>query len=654
MFCALTAETLNIWSQILEYLPFKSVLLTLETGDSRIQHIVRSALKHLELNRKQRQFKPFPISFLNSWNNIQSLLISVENEVYQSITGFLVMPPSLRSLTILTNEFGINAVLSVLQSSFVTFEQAKNLTHLTIGNRDNNVVAWLSEDNSCMLASIIKRLPLVSLMTSELMAHVSVLYSLPPTLKHLHMSVFADLTIVYSAPALPTNLLTLHIETYPSRSDICWSSPLIIPPNVTNLQLTLPWMAVETKFPTELNSLVMCSRTSGNSSWGIEQLNLLPSMLTSLTVKNSLPEHLLRYLPAFLRTLIQSERPMVACNDPSLLPASLTELGMYSFDDSSDWIHLPRGIRKLDPVIEIRYKKQFPNVMNLPPCLEAVDFTVMPSAEVLRTIPSKNVLKSLVIGSGISNDDTVDSEFLTAFMPFGNDSVSDGFTSLCSLKMTTQFFDLSKLNDVFLPSLTTLKIVCNHLNDDEPFNIKSRLLYLSLKSKSIFHRKLSVMNVLSCLPPSLKTLKMEQFTVESSEYLIILPKSLVELRLSIPSSAFSFEHLSELSNTVTNLNIRLVTNKKSDVICLQSSLKTILTSLPKCIESFNCTSSDSVSVWYTDCYMVPDKTYLQMKDEIFSKYAPSFLHSFYAPTLNPDIVWDPATPYLSRANLALI
>lgn len=220
----LSQISLDIWSSILHYLPFKSVLLLLETGDSRIQH-VRRVLQHLELNRFQVRFKQFPTSFLHSWSGIRSLSVSITGSIYDTLPDSLLLPPSIRSLTLTVNDLNFIKFISLLRDSYASNTHGQLLlAEIAINSLDFMAsLLKLSMEDSEELSDFIKLLPLTSL-TCEFSPHVFIMSHLPPTLIHHRMLLYSpDSALTYATPIFPPHLLTLQMYAL----SIDWASSYI-------------------------------------------------------------------------------------------------------------------------------------------------------------------------------------------------------------------------------------------------------------------------------------------------------------------------------------------------------------------------------------------------------------------------------------------
>ena len=667
----LSQITLDIWSSILNYLPFKSVMQLIETGDTRIQP-VRRALQHLELNRLQIRFKPFPTSFLCSWSGLHSLSISVTDDIYDSLPDSLSLPTSIRSLTVSVSDLNFLKLFSVLRDSYTSEVNLQpTLTELTINRFENRRFQLsLSMEDAEILGRLIQLLPLASL-TCELSVHASIMSYLPATMIHLRMPIYGTKTESFPTPILPSHLLTLNLRAFNSW-EVSWQSPLIIPASVTDLELTTTDKSVWKTLPPGLCSLSIF----GSELVDEESVARLPRTLTSLKMTNYFAVHLLPHLPPSLHTLHRSRTAPTRSIDPSLLPSSLTRLNMYSFSMGCDWKHLPRGLQWIsEEHLSIEEPSDFAFVADLPPSLLELNFQVSPTSAVLRSIPSRKVLKSLAIDHYAT---PFDLEFLWAFVlptaddyddddhgddDHGDDDHGDDhgvFASLENLDVSVLHFDVACMPNVYLPSLTSLNLRRNNFDDLASLPLHSPLKQLSLWSYDVDpsepHRPRLKSVFFSSLPrTTLTLLELSDILIDTSESTLeLLPPSLTSLSFSALVQDFSFKHFAKLPNSIQTLAFTLTSEEKEKEEIITSSLKDILVSLPRSIRYVSCSTASIIPLKLAldDC-RGPPEVENALRLQIFLEHTPPFLTTLAPYFIDPNRIFSKAKRIMEQHSTSL-
>lgn len=576
--------TTDIWSSIIEYLPFKSFLLLLETGDSRIE-LIRKAIRHLRLNRIQIRCRPFPTYFLNSFSNIVSLSISTTNTFYhESLQDLHSLCDSLSSLTILLtaqNAIGVFHVLSLLLRR-TNDDSPPKLSELTITNEpdDSHI---LEMQQSHLLGSIIMDLQL-TVLTCKTKLHPCVVSYLPKTLNHLRISLYATSNeIFFPAQVNLPNLLTMRIKA----RNPCYrvlTIPMVIPASVTHLDITTNDTNIWSRLPSGLLSLSITGVDLDNA----ESVSALPRMLEKLRITDSLNPEFIPYLPPNLQVLERESTTVDFYSvDPSVLPRSLNRLNMYSIIEGGGWKNLPRGLHSVDIAgnVIVSNPSHFPFIGDIPSLL-GISFLIAPTVEVLRAISNRQSLKILSIYSNKNLD------FMSVFSSYT-------FTSLERLNLSLPYVDCDILNAIQIPSLTNLAIQViggnlNFNNDLISFPRLNKLNYLLLSCTSDRHRNPSALpSFFQALPSTLTALGLVDYVVDLSQLSVkSFPSSLTKLTLSLSiHQQFSFTLLSKLPNSIQKLSLFLNAvecGHRSEEFILQSSLKDILSSLPRSIRSFSC------------------------------------------------------------------
>lgn len=620
----------DVWISIIDHLPFKSVLLLLETGDSRIQKL-RRALMRLELNRTQVLSKPLSVSYLNSWNFIRKLVINTNG----GINSPLCVPPSLCSLTIILH--------AKIDSNIELLESFHNF--LSLPTYNENTVPMLTEFNiirsyySCpyqgdltnIVGSIICRLPLTSL-TCELDLCISVIFKLPSTLTIFRSNLYH--TSNYPVPVLPPGLTSLHLN---NRSDE-W-----------DLKLSGNYSGILSGLPSGLCTL-------STPLYHLSDPNIvasLPRSLTSLTVQNCLNSDLLCLLPPTLKTLRQSNKGTFSKVNihPSLLPRTLTRLNMYIFEDPMLWKHLPRGLTSVNTVhsILIDDHRRFPFLNDLPPALTGIQFQITPSHKIIRGKLQHTTLKSLIINDDQSYKSTKCS-ILKAFVPT---SKNDAFVSLDTLSLDCRYLDIEVVPGIFLPSLTKLKLCAfSFINNDlQHLPMNSRLQSLELNTYSRFTPTLSKQtSFLLALPSTLQELTIHSHVFDTSKPCLgLLPDSLVVLDIKLSAKHFKFKSLSDVPRSLQVLRLHLSTEEKG--LVMYSSLEDILTYLPRTLRIYRCSSVSSrdypIHLILEDCVYTRSKARVEITDILIS-HMPPFLREFYSTLIGATTIDDELKILLER------
>ena len=537
---------IDAWSLILRYLPLKSVFLLLETGDTRIRHI-RQELRHLELNRSQIRFKPFPTSFLCSWSGLHSLSISVTDDIYDSLPDSLSLPSSIRSLTLVTRGLKFLNFVSLLYRSYVSkvndYSQLTEIKLLSPTSQLTSKVLLLSKEETTRLANFIEILPLASLSCTVwfdlvLMSH------LPSSLTFVSLSLVGASEEALSPPEFPPHLLTLNLNTL----GISWSTPLVFPSSMTDISLNTSdkrmWMA----FPAGLMSLKVPNLSAHGSV-----LSGLKS-LTTLQVKHDIPLEILPLLP---RSLLSLEGPppsfgivplRLCSSDARHLPPCLTHLRMYTWTPE-EWPDLPRSLTS--PEEYILMDKDYP-LHTLPPVLKSITLSKALPAPLLDSISCRDSLTSLHIRRS-PGADPINSDSLLAL---------SHFASLTCLDIA-DMSELASFKGLNFVSLTELNIGCP----------------------------------LRCFPPTLPIAPLLA-TVPPHLFIPLLPQSCTDLRFTTLPDQFSFDCLSRLPSTLKHLEIAV---KATTAIEWTVSLAEILTSLPRCLNFFSLFLYRSAKIVLSDC-----------------------------------------------------
>lgn len=611
---------IDIWPSIIEYIPFKSLLLILETGDKRIQHI-RSAVRHLNLNRFQVKLASFPASFPQSWNRINSLTISGNNSIYQHLPTSSCLPSTLRCLTLYMNPESTFKMISLLKSLVANTTETSMLTDLVLKREIRSIFFDVDMVESDILREVVKKLS-ISSFVCNVGVYASVVSHLPPTLIHINTHIYGIKNASVPAPVFNSNLLTLCLEI--STFAVSWESPLVIPPTVTDLNIKLERNnAIFNNLPSGLLSLHL----RGCFSMDVCSISKLPTMLTSLTTGDPLDPELLSLLPVSLLTL-KSSYAKGTLVDPRLLPPALIHIDMYYFPDSSKWMHLPRGLQYVGGISQLAVNRlaDVPFLPNLPPSLTTFSVVTLPTSVMLRSIPSHRVLKSLTIRRFLLPSDL---DFLSAFVPSKDDNVV--FHSLKTLYVNVLSYTVDFMKDMYLPSLTHLTMLRDARFDDlSSIPVQSPLVSLELVCNE--HNRLTndclKSSLLTSLPASLKSLKLNNHIIDASQW-HMLPQNLVNLSFCTPSKSFSFEQLSELPNSIETLHFELVSPGNEMVRVLSPSLITILSSLPRSIRKFKCHIDRQCSLQFVlnDC-TGPPEIQTELREKAFREYAPPFLREF--------------------------
>ena len=562
--------SLDILTPILEYLPFKSILLLTETGDSRMSS-VRYVLCQLELRRTQIRPKKLPLSFITLWSRLQSLSIIAFDSNYLGLTESIVLPPSLRSLTLAVTGSNFLNLFPLLCESYVS--NTKNnlsITNLTISYAkfaNLKVNVQLSEAETLKLGNFLSLLPLASLDIEPSVDAIFMSY-LPSTLTSLAVELSGP-AVALPPPILPPQLLTLRLLA----GSIQWLDSIVIPRSVTNLRMNTRDRSIWATLPPSLQSLSISGLRIADEA----SARQLPQTLTSLSL-GAIPSALLPHLPQGLLSFHSSISPTAA-----LFPPSLTRLSILDLP-SHEYKNLPRGLKTLKHPAQLYDESHLPD---LPPKLDEVHLHMEPSEATLLSIPSRHVLKKLVIRgshiSGLFSAFSRDGEFLSLeeldmgdILAQSSDSMKDAkLPSLTSLTLKTlQNWLLFPNLPLHLPKLKSLRLTCN--------NDHGRMLDTSPPYPAI--------PLFSSLPQTLTSLEIEALIFIPSELIPHLPTSCTDFKFSTLGSHFSFKDLAGLPSTLKTLHVHIVAVTQTEPM-METSLSEILCSLPRHLQLFNLKST---------------------------------------------------------------
>lgn len=648
---------LDVWSCLFEHIPFKYVLFLLESGDSRVTSIIRRGLQHLQLNRTQTRYKPFPISFYNSFNDIKYLTISVTTDIcYTSLYALDFLPKALRSLSISLTEKNKFAMITLLNKLLPSDKHSPSmLTELAIGNVKGSGVVPLDTASSGYLGNILRGLPHLTSLVCTVVVHPCIMSRIPKSILHLKLSLRCIEHVTDLEPFDFPNLLTMHFEAYGNvfNSRIV-SFSFIFPKTLTDLHITTTDENIWSMLPPALSSLsvIGCKPTLK------KDMLALPRSLTSLSVGSCLDSDLIPFLPSGLKTLrSNSGTAKFATCSASALPLSLTDLDMFGTIYSDEWKDLPRGLmkyRKTPLSISRTRSDDFPFLKDLPGSLTSLQFDCDVTPQVLLDIPNRRLLRHLKFNS------SVDNEYLSLFTSdnsyhSGDEVLFPALETLDTFLIRDHYdYDLVLKGELQLPSLTELTLRMFSFKDLSSLVLPDTLRKLHLVSHYPNTRiSFKLNNSLLCsLPNNLNHLVISGYSIDNS-YLFFqsLPKNLVYLSLTVQKVTFTFEQLSLLPQSIQTLYLYLVYDD-DDLSIFRTSLKSIMLSLPRYIESFFCNVISYPQVnsklILDDCNDPSPEMNELLKIGIFMRYTPPFMTQFSSDLIDPKCSFKEAMEMLQK------
>lgn len=627
----------DVWSCILEYIPFKSILFLLETGDSRIKFI-RRALYKLVLNGTQIRPQPLPTaSFVYSWFGVRSLCISLNNiDFVNTQKDTLYLPPNLKSLEMTVPHRHCMNFISILNHSFA-MNRNQYLEEITLNRHPRDKFFSFDKESSLILGSVFRNLNL-SLFKCNFELNSHIIWHLPKSLLCLKLFLEETEAKFPEDTSIPPNLTTLHVYSRSTLFGDLLVSSSIIPESVTDLKIKTSDKYIWTNLPPGLCHL----HVDGCKFDKKEDVINLPSSLLSLTVSECVNPNFLQYMPVKLKKLHATlGSNFDTIRDASLLPASVEDICMYRLkNDGSSWKYLSRQLKRFNDCLLVK-KANVHFIGDLPASLEALYFAYIPSNEVLQSIPSRKVLKSLIIE--IHFDDlSFRKDLLSVFVPSAPDDESP-FPLLESLNISVAYYDLKFMDNVHLPSLS--KMILNRVNF---FDLTSLPKRSPLKTVEILSRGIGIYHALKhsllcSMPTSITNLEITRggYVKACHIPLMSLLNNLVKLNFRVSVEDFIFEKLSDLPKHLKSLVIELDADNTTTI---SSSLKTILQSLPKFLSHFECCSSlrDVIEINLSDClkpFCTKKDEYLMMMN-IFQLYVPPFLDEFKSYMIDPNKIFE--------------
>lgn len=649
--CHVSNLSKEIWSSILEYVPFKSLLLLLETGDTRVQKI-RRALVCLELNRTQIRYRPFPVSLLNSFVGIRSLAISIPNHVpFQSSKKNILLPKTLRSLTVTLKSDYCTQMLSLLGEMLLTPSDETSLPALTELTIKNTSLAVLDLDVSAYLGDILKKLPHLTSFVCDPFLHSSVVTSIPKSIHTIKVTLLHNVSSPHLVPINFPNLSTLHLRENCYKTEM--NTLVEWPETLTDLNIPNNDGSIwNNMLPPRLSSLTV----NGSKPKTKKQVSNLPRFLTSLAVTGDLEPKLVVHLPKTLKTLRNNvQHARFETVDPSFLPPSLTELDMFARTPYKDWKNLPRGLVANGFSFSILFSDEFAMIKDLPASLTSFRFSLSGvTPEHFYSIPSRQVLKHLWLPCGIDAE-----SFLSLFpSKASSKKVESIFPSLQTLNLTISNLKFDILSKFPLPSLVKLRLWITHATDLSVLTLPPTLKNLDLSDslQNVGNYGNALPSFILSLPSTLTYLGLSNYFVDTLHSSFQhLPRTLLFASFSVLKEKFSFNHLSHLPNSLQVQYLYLVDSEEEFV--MSTSLKDILISLPGCIKSFDCSvvkhNSDKtrLRLILEDCINNRDPSSEideSLKIDIFRQYAPPFMNNFCSTLIDPDRIFKKAIKIMQK------